>query len=74
MGAILSGIKNWKTTLAGVITGVLTLASDAICDALAITDPASREQVRAGIIAVGVAAMGLLMRDADKTSEESGAK
>lgn len=71
MGALLA---NWKTTLAGVAAVVAAFASDAICDWIGITDPASREAVRVKIVAV-IGGVGLLLsRDANVTSEASGAK
>ena len=70
---IRAGTKNWKTTLAGVLGGLLIIlaAAQAFLDDDPTTVPDSGAVIEAtvGIIMI---IWGFLSRDADKTSRESG--
>ena len=62
MKTIKSGIKNWKTTIIGIAIAVLTIMQDS-------TDLSKIED---WIFPALITALGILMRDADKSSEASG--
>ena len=68
MKTIKAGMKNWQTTLIGaVLAGAVALQSYLQNGDLAVTDP----QV---IVAVLIAVLSFVMRDASQTSEGSGLK
>ena len=62
MNTITSGIKNWKTTIIGIVLAVLLIMQDT-------SDLSNwKEWVFPALLAV----FGILQRDADKSSEKSG--
>lgn len=62
MNTITSGIKSWKTTLIGIALAILTIMQD--------TRDLSDWQT--WVFPALIAALGILSRDANKTSESSG--
>jgi uncharacterized membrane protein HdeD (DUF308 family) len=72
---IRAGSKNWKTTLAGIIGGLLIIL--AALQAFLDDDPNTIPDQKAAIeAAVGIVVIlwGFISRDADKSSRESGVK
>ena len=71
--ALAAGARNWKTTLAGIVGGLLILLA-AAQDWLD-GDPDTRPDASAVIeaaIGIVVIAWGFVTRDADKSSQDSG--
>jgi hypothetical protein len=67
---MLAALKSWQTTITGVLAGI-SLAAQAV---LEVTDAPARLRVAAGLInAAAIAALGILARDNNKTSEQVGA-
>lgn len=57
-------VKNWKTTVAGALLAGLTALAE-------LQSGADFGDWKAWIIPVGMAVIGFLARDADKSTEES---
>jgi hypothetical protein len=64
MNTIKTGIKSWKTTLIAIITAVV----------LILQDVENIDDWKTWVFPALITALGILMRDADKSSESSGLK
>ena len=60
-----SGLKNWKTSLTGVLIAVLTVWQSGGFDGLTGQNL---------ITAIGLTALGFFSRDANKSSQDSGVR
>lgn len=68
-----AGTRSWKTTALGIIGGLVVLLNSAT--AVLDTDPATTfdlNQVSEAVVGITMILWGLLSRDADKSSRESG--
>lgn len=72
VGAVKAGAKNKLTTGAGLVGGIPVAVSEIV--ALVDKDPATVFDWRALVVAIAVIVIGLLSRDANKSSEASGAQ
>jgi len=64
MKTVTAGLASWKTTAIGAILAGLLVAQEALTGDVSISDP----QI---IVAIAIAVLGFLMRDADKSSQDS---
>lgn len=69
--AIVAGAKSWKTTVLGLVLGLLTAGPDIVNQATG--DGGEVDPVRLVTAAVFVV-LGLIMRDADTSSQDSGVR
>ena len=67
MKTVKAGLKNWQTTVVGLLLAALVVLQRQMQGGMSFDDPNLW-------VAVGIAVLGFLMRDASVTSEQSGLK
>jgi len=60
-----AGLANWKTTIVGALLAALLIVQEGLDNGVQITDTQLW-------VAVGIAVLGFLARDANKSSRDSG--
>ena len=67
MKTILAGINSWKTTIIGCAIAALLIVQDALTTGVQLNDAELW-------VAVGIAVLGIVSRDADKSSQDAGVR
>ena len=65
-------MKSWKTSVIGICTGLILIATQVI--AILDGDPATAFEISQFFAGLGALGIGVFARDNDKTSEQAGAK
>ena len=67
MKTILAGINSWKTTIIGCAIAALLIVQDALTTGVQLNDAELW-------VAVEIAVLGIVSRDADKSSQDAGVR